>query len=286
MRFSVSSAEIFIPDNIPFNEGIARTTHLAIGAHQDDLEIMAYDGISQCFQQDDKWFSGVIVTNGSGSPRNGLYASYSDKEMMTVRRKEQKKAAVIGEYGCLILLDHPSSVIKDITDESPIEDLLQILYAANPEIIYTHNLTDKHDTHVSVTLKAIEALRRFPKERRPKKLYGCEVWRDLDWMVDEDKVAFDTSSHENLQAALIGVFDSQVSGGKRYDLATMGRRRAHATYFASHATDESTGIIFGMDLSPLIHNTSMDIKEFTLGLIDRFKIEVENRLVQLMNGIE
>ncbi len=39
---------------------------------------------------------------------------------------------------------------------------------------------------------------------------------------DEDKVAFDLSAQENLQMALLGVFDSQISGGKRYDLATMG----------------------------------------------------------------
>jgi len=60
------------------------------------------------------------------------------------------------------------------------------------------------------------------------------VWRDLDWLVDSDKAPFDVSEHENLQAALLGVFDSQIAGGKRYDLASMGRRRANATYFESH----------------------------------------------------
>ena len=67
------------------------------------------------------------------------------------------------------------------------------------------------------------------------------MWRDLDWLMDADKVVFDVSAHENLQAALLGVFDSQICGGKRYDLATMGRRRANATYFASHGVDVSTG---------------------------------------------
>ena len=52
--------------------------------------------------------------------------------------------------------------------------------------------------------------------------------------------------------SLLGVFDSQVCGGKRYDLATMGRRRANATYLASHGVDESTSLIFGMDLTPLM----------------------------------
>ena len=71
-------------------------------------------------------------------------------------------------------------------------------------------------------------------------------------MLDDDKVAFDVTAHENLQAALLGVFDSQICGGKRYDLATMGRRRAHATYYASHGTDVAEGLTFAMDLTPLV----------------------------------
>ena len=31
-------AEFFIPDNLPIEEAIARTTHMGISAHQDDLE--------------------------------------------------------------------------------------------------------------------------------------------------------------------------------------------------------------------------------------------------------
>ena len=28
---------------------VAKTTHMAIGAHQDDIEIMAYHGVLECF---------------------------------------------------------------------------------------------------------------------------------------------------------------------------------------------------------------------------------------------
>jgi len=71
----------------------------------------------------------------------------------------------------------------------------------------------------------IAALREMPADHRPKKVYGCEVWRDLDWMVDSDKVVFAVDGHENIQNSLVGVFDSQIAGGKRYDLATQARRR-------------------------------------------------------------
>jgi LmbE family N-acetylglucosaminyl deacetylase len=280
MTFRNSSARLVVPDDTPAPEALARTTHLAIGAHQDDLEIMAFEGILACYQQPDAWYCGVVVTNGSGSPRAGVYANYTDDEMCAVRAQEQIKAAHVGEFGAQILLDYPSSAIKDGADKQPVEDLADIIKAANAHTIYTHNLADKHDTHIGVTLKVIEAIRSVPEDVRPKRLLGCEVWRDLDWLLDDEKVAMDCSAHENLQAALVGVFDSQIAGGKRYDLATLGRRRAHATYAASHATDETTGLTYAMDLTPLVTDTSLDPAAFTQAHIDRFRDDVAARIAR------
>lgn len=282
MKFKLETAELFVPDGLPAREALARTTHLAVGAHQDDLEIMSFTGIMECFQQAGKWYTGVVVTNGSGSPRDDVYKDYTDEEMRVVRFKEQKKAAVVGEYAAQVLLDYPSSAIKNAADKNPVDDLRLILETAKPEVVYTHNLADKHDTHVGVTLKLIEAIRALPKAGRPRQLLGCEVWRDLDWMTDADKVALDASAHENLQAALLGVFDSQICGGKRYDLATMGRRKAHATYFASHGVDLTTGLNFGMDLTPLITDESKDPAAYVQELIQRFSDEVKARMAKLV----
>ncbi|HEO70494.1 MAG TPA: PIG-L family deacetylase [Candidatus Hydrogenedentes bacterium] len=278
--FTLSTAEIFVPDGTPAAQALERTTHLAVGAHQDDLEIMAYDGIQQCFKQPDKWFTGVIVTNGSGSPRAGVYGDFTDERMQAVRRDEQKKAAFVGEYAAQVLLDYPSSAVKDATNRSVVDDLDALLRAARPEVVYTHNLVDKHDTHVASALRLITAIRSLPNEARPKALYGCEVWRDLDWMVDTDKVAFDMTEHEGLQAALLGLFDSQVAGGKRYDLATLGRRRANATYFASHDVDVSLGMWFAMDLTPAIAD-DVEPQDLVQQHIKRFAAEVNERLARL-----
>jgi LmbE family N-acetylglucosaminyl deacetylase len=281
MKFELDTAELFVPDGLEPEAALARTTHMALGAHQDDLEIMAFGGILECFQQADKWYTGVVVTNGRGSPRDDLYKDYSDDDMRVVRFKEQKKAAVLGEYAAQALLDYPSSAIKDGANKDPVADIAQLLNAAKPEIVYTHNLADKHDTHVGVTLKVIEAIRGMAEADRPKQVLGCEVWRDLDWMIDEDKEALDVSGHENLQAALLGVFDSQICGGKRYDLATMGRRKAHATYHASHGVDVTTGLTFAMDLTPLALDSSKDAGAYVQEYIDRFSKEVSDRLAKL-----
>lgn len=281
MKLQQEGAEIFVADGKPVEEALARTTHMGICAHQDDLEIMAYDGILQCFQQKDRWFSGIVVTDGAGSPRDDLYGDYTDEMMREVRRQEQKKAAYVGEYAAVALLDYPSKAVKTPPGAGPRDDIAALLTASRPETVYVHNLADKHDTHVGVALRTIAAIRSLPADARPKRLYGVEVWRDLDWMVDSDKVAMDLSPHENLQAALVGVFDSQICGGKRYDLATQGRRRAHATYHASHGTDESTSLAYGMDLSPLVQDTGLDPWAYVSGYMDRFADEVKGRMAGL-----
>lgn len=282
MKLNQKTSEIFVPDGVAVDAALARTTHMATAAHQDDIEIMALDGVMAGFGQSDKWFLGVVVTDGAGSPRDGLYARYSDMEMRGVRRVEQKKAAYVGEYGAAAFLDYPSSAVKSAADPGPRQDLEALLEAARPEILYTHNLADKHDTHVAVALRTIAAIRALPEASRPKKLYGCEVWRDLDWMTDSDKIVFQLDEHENLAAALLGVFDSQIAGGKRYDLATLARRRAHATYHQSHAVDTAQMINFGMDLTPLITDASLDPGEFVQEHIRRFASEVSARMAKLV----
>ncbi len=278
MKLIRDTAMVYVPDGLDIEPALARTTHLGISAHQDDLEIMSAQPIIECFQREDKWFTGIVVTDGRGSPRDDLYKEYTDEEMRVVRFKEQKKAAIVGEYAAQLILDYPSKIVKDGSNLQPVDDLVTILRIAQPQFIYTHNLTDKHDTHVGVALRVIQAARQLPAAARPQKLYGCEVWRDLDWMVDTDKVAFDVSTHENLQAALLGVFDSQIAGGKRYDLATMGRRRAHATYFASHGTDTTTGLTFAMDLTPLLIDPTQDVLGFAQELIQHFAQDVTQRI--------
>ncbi|CAN0559255.1 unnamed protein product, partial [Laminaria digitata] len=262
MELNNPTANIFIPDSTPETEALARTTHLGIGAHQDDLEFMAFHGILECFAKKEKWFGGVTCTNGAGSSRTGPYAIFTDEDMMNIRVQEQNTAALIGEYGSMLQLDYPSSAVKSATDPSLKNDLKTILEATRPEVVYTHNPADKHDTHIGVTVAALKAMREIPADQRPKKVIGCEVWRNLDWLPDGEKVLMDVSGRDNLAAALNGVFDSQIAGGKRYDLATLGRRAANATFFDSHSTDHTNQLIFGIDLTPLITDHSKDIVEY------------------------
>ena len=247
--------ETFVPDGLPVEVALKRITHLGIGAHQDDLEFMAFHGIIAGYEK--RCFGGVICTDGAGGGN------------ITVRRQEQNLAATIGRYGVMIQLDHPSRDLSGLREE-----LREILAATRPQVVYTHNPADKHPTHIAVLRVALEAMREFP----PARVIGCEVWRDLDWLPDEDKVVMDVSGHDELAAKLNAVFTSQMAAGKRYDLAVDGRRRANATFLQSHAADKATSVVLGIDLTPLVQDKNRDIVAHVTGFIDKFKAEVATKL--------
>ncbi|MFT5411174.1 MAG: LmbE family N-acetylglucosaminyl deacetylase, partial [Verrucomicrobiales bacterium] len=154
---SNTNADLFVPDRKLDDEALARTTHLAIGAHSDDLEIMAYHGISECYGEPDRWFTGITCTDGAGSSRLGPYASYNDLEMIEVRKEEQRQAAMVGKYGAMLQFCHPSSNV--MTPESTVleDDLMKVFAKAQPRIVYTHNPADKHSTHIGVLKASIRA---------------------------------------------------------------------------------------------------------------------------------
>jgi LmbE family N-acetylglucosaminyl deacetylase len=279
--FHNSSADTFITDDAPAEDALARTTHLAIGAHSDDLEIMAYHGIVDCYgyRKRNKWFSGITVTDGRGSSRSGPYSDCTDEEMADIRKNEQRQAAMVGKYGAMIQLAYESDQIMQDDGQNHLrDDLSSVFDFCQPEIVYTHNPADKHDTHIAVLSAAIHVMRELPSEKRPKRILGCEVWRDLDWMPDEDKVALDVSKRENLANALVGIFDSQITGGKRYDRAAVGRRYANATFFHAGGQDRIEQLTFAMDLTPLVEDSEMDVKDYVLSYIEKFRCEVESNL--------
>lgn len=276
--FFHSSADVYIPDGLASPQAFSRITHLGIGAHQDDLEFMAFPGIAECFGSETKWFGGVVCADGAGSSRTGIYANYTDEEMKAVRRDEQRKAAKLGEYAAMVQLDYASSIIKNPSDTHLEDDILLVLQASHPEVVYAHQPADKHDTHIATLRATLGALRRLPKAERPKQLIGCEVWRGLDWMLDTDKLMLDVSEHEDLAGNLNILFDSQIAGGKRYDLAVQGRRCANATFHNAHSGDKASQVCLAIDLTPLIQDDSLDIVRFTENYLERFRADVVNGL--------
>ena len=281
MKFSHPDADIFVPaGDLTPEAALARATHLCIAAHQDDIEIMAYHGIAECFGRADRGFAGVVVNDGAGSPRAGAYAQHTDTQMKAARREEQRRAASLGGYCIQLQLAHPGAVVRDPHSAAVAADLAAILAHARPEVVYLHQPCDKHDTHLAVLAHSLAALRALPPERRPARVLGCEVWRDLDWLDDADKQALDVSARPALAHELIAVFESQVAGGKRYDLATAGRRLANATFHTAHATDRVAALTWAMDLTPLVRDPTLGVRDYAAQFVERFRRDVDERLAK------
>ena len=149
-RFGNAEASLFVPRE---DDGSCwtRTTHLGIGAHQDDLEFMALHGILECLHSGNPGFGGVTCTNGAGSARTGKYAGYTDEMMVEVRRREQDEAARLGSYSFMAQLGYGSGEIKSAEGRRlATRDIQEVLRRSKPKVVYTHNPADKHDTQRGV----------------------------------------------------------------------------------------------------------------------------------------
>ena len=263
---------------LPKSRKEGKVKYLTICAHQDDNEIMAIDGIMKGYRSRKYSFACVVTADGGGSARTGKFAHYTDDMMKAVRIEEQQAAAEIGRYHSLYSLNYTSKEIKDPTNTDIINDYINIIKELRPEVIYTHSILDKHPTHIGVVIKVINALRILGKEYQPKVLYGCEVWRDLDWISDNKKVAFDVSSNLRLQKQLLNVFESQIAGGKSYTNATIGRRYNNATYAQSHSVDSAKMVAYAIKMNKLLKDPEMPIKKFALSFVDDLYTEINDAM--------
>ena len=269
---------ITVPDDSPQSMAFARTTHLAIGAHPDDVEIIGIQGIQQCYVEDGHWFTGVVVTNGARSARGGGFSAVENEGMISIRQQEQISAACLGRYSAMIQLGYESTQLLGSICLPLVEVLQSILTEIRPQVLYLHNPADRHATHVSVCLHAVEALRRMPEVHLPEQIWGVEVWRGLDWVDPAQITILDVSGSSELQSKLLASHQSQLQDGKRYDLAVRGRNVANATFASSTSVDELESAIYALDLRPLVGADAISVADYIRQLASQLQSELLKNL--------
>ena len=262
-----------------FDQALARAKggYMAIGAHQDDLEIFAIHGIGKARETGKNDFVGVTVTDGGGSPRKGPFEQYTDQDMIEERLHEQNKAAEIGGYALQYQLGYESAALKGkepTRGKEVINTLKDLIMAIEPKVIYTHNPFDKHESHNAITRAVVMALKAVPDSKRPEEFYGCEVWRGLDWLPDDMKVALDVSNYLDLQKKLIAAHKSQTSGGKNYVEGAIGREIANATFLSSHVLLDAEAATYAVDMMPLVNDKALSLKDYMQPYLDAFNKEI------------
>lgn len=246
--------------------------YLGISAHKDDLELMAFDGIVK--GQREYGFVGVVLTDGAGCVKVKPYDKLTDAQMVDLRTKEQKEASEIGAYESLYLLEYSSAQTKSILEQEVMEVAEVIKQYPNLDAIYIHSPFDNHPTHIAACKVVLEALKKVPKNCLPKKLYGCEVWGSLEWLPDNNKVIFDVSGNYRLANKIMGAFTSQ-NLAQHYDRAIVARRRANATFAASHAAANSNALAYAVDLTEVM-NGDISITDFIDNVINKFRTRIKN----------
>ncbi len=259
-------------------DALKKATHLGVGAHPDDLEILAGPGISECYQKSDRHFVGVVCTSGSGSPQFG--EALSAKQLAEVRASEQLAAAEKGEYAAVVSLSLESSELKGPINRSLVEGLKNLLILMSPQVVYTHDLTDPHSTHLAVTLHLIQALRE--SSHQPQLFYGCEVWRSLSWLDHPHKYLLSVNN-ATLISDLISCHKSQLHV-KPYHLATIGRMQANATFDNAYAENSADFTVAAMDLMPLIVDDQLKPESYLEFLISSFRNKSLSTLQSLGKG--
>lgn len=258
---------------------LAGTTDLCIAAHPDDIELMAYPAIYACREDAARGFVGLVLTDGAGAAAGECLKNLSRAQKAAVRAKEQRRAAELGGYLAVGLLGCSSEEVK-AQQRFVVSAVEEVLRCCRPERVYIHNPADKHDTHVAASIAAITALRALPEALRPKRVYGMEVWRSLDWLTDDDKTVFDRYGDPELERSLITVFGSQIAGHKRYDEGVLGRRAANAVFLSGYEKDQAAGACYAMDMTGEIF-AGLPVREMIGRRIDRFKEDAIGRIDRL-----
>ena len=259
-----------VPDAAPAARALARTTALVIGAHPDDAELLAPGVIAACRDDSQRWCTTVVCTDGSGSVAPPDEPELTGAALAARRAQEQREAARLGGCSATVLLGHASADLRAPAGARRLRaELAELAERTRPDLVVTHDPTDRHPTHVAVAAAVIDALRSLPAATRPARLVGSEGWRPLGWLPEADAVPLDVTGHEALAAALLGAHASQL-GAKRYDLAAAGRRRSNATFADPRAADEATEVVLAMDLTATLDD-DVDPVEAVAAIIDRFR---------------
>lgn len=263
------STRIYIPDNKKLETALKRVKHWAIVAHQDDAEIIS----GHLLYKKRKDFGVIVLTNGAGSLRSKKTKRLSESKIIEIRNKEQEKAALLGGYSIVIQMNLPSGIVKGKRSRRvALGELKSYLLGSKAESIVTHSPFDRHETHRSVVGVLIDLFSSIEMRRYPRSILGVEVWGNLDWLPEDEKIYLPIKNPKFV-CKLLSSYRSQNETGKLFHLGTVARMAANATFSESIEGSEGGHFLLAHDLVPFISgNVGQEIiKQFQLDMVNRLK---------------
>ncbi len=256
---------------------LQHATDVSVGAHQDDVEIMAGPMMLDTVKAPNKQWLSVIVTDGAASKSvlNGCATELSPKQLTDMRQLEQRKAAKLANAP-VIQLKYPSATVNGhmgVGKKNEAAYALGTLFAATPNVerVFGHNPLDKHPTHIAVFAAQTAAL-RAAKPPKLEKAYGMEVWGGLTGLPESMLSVFEVGNDHLVKLQqIIEVFQSQILGqGRDYATGTIARIRGHGAYVSSpHLPNPPAGMVIGIDVTDFTRGQSHDMGGLAESLLQR-----------------
>ncbi len=265
---------------------LKNATDVAVGAHQDDVEIMAGPQLLKTAADPKRQWLSIIMTDGAASKSilNECSTELTPKQLTDMRQREQREAAQMAGAP-VIQMKYPSAVVNGHMGEGKKREAgyaLGTLFAAMPDVenVFGHNPLDKHPTHIAVFAAQTAAL-RAAKPEKLKKVVGMEVWGGLTGLPEKMLEIFVVDQQEDLGRLekIIQLFQSQILGqGRNYAAGTVDRMIGHAAYVSSpHLNNPPPGMVIGVDVSEFTRGTSNDMA----GLVD----DILKRAQDIKHGV-
>lgn len=195
---------------VPTTKKEGRFVTMGFGVEIGDLERISSSYINDNFCDGNRCFVGVI----SRAPHNilgkNLYAGYSDQDMISIRMQEAVKAANIGSYASLYLLNYAS--LKE-EKNFLLSDYKNLLNNYRPDVIFTFSPFDDDIDHIVSLTVLIEAIKQI-KNYSPKHIFAVNTFGDFGAFNPEGLIHLNLSKQRDLINSLISVYVSIKEEGK------------------------------------------------------------------------
>ncbi len=236
---------------IPTSNKKGRQVAMGFAVEAGELEAISCAQISDILCDGNRSFVGVITRTPHDVKPCGAYEDYSEDDMISIRLHEAIKAANIGSYQALYLLN--DGELEEVNEEL-VNDYAELLTTYKPDIIYTYSPLDVSHEHI-VSLKALlEALSRV-EGYNPEHIYAVNYDGEGGLLDKEDLVYLDIDSRYDVIESMISI------------------------YVSLNEVDASiVPCDTAIDLTRYMVNKHLDLQQLAISLLDKAKSRVLENL--------
>lgn len=151
---------------VPTSNKKGKIVTLCFGVEAGDVEVIGSSLCGQVLADGARSFIGVIARTPHDITPTHLYSDYTEEDMVSIRLHEAIKAANIGSYQSLYLLNYGE--LEEVNEEL-INDYIELINTYRPETIVTFSPLEDDPERIVCLKSVLIALERV-KDYKPSKV--------------------------------------------------------------------------------------------------------------------